>query len=388
MTGPGAAAATTDRRDNSPTIVETRDELSSLYRALRTAIRPLRPRLVAPPKKPMPRGSPQLSHDARITRTSACGVTERQDEFGLGLWVYDFEPKGWGDDSTGTSTTKTTKTTTTTHHHRVLFFAGGGFRAPPSSFHWRLVAQMAREMADTHRFTLVSYPLAPANTAADSLPLLREYLRRLVAATAAADDYDDATASGSVGLGRQRRRISLMGDSSGGNIALSLGMWWATQLGGTGMPIDTDVDTPPTPGLLRAVYAISPVVDMRDTNPDIDAADKLDPLLTKVLTEEVAAAWSGTPTSPATAATTPTTAMATAALARDDPSISPVCHDAAVFVNLAAQGIRVHGIIGTDDCLAPDALLFQQKCVKQGVPGRWLVWKGQMHCFVLAGVGA
>jgi len=411
------------------TTVETRTDLSLLYKVLRTIIKPMRPNLASPPKKSLPRGSVKLSRDAKIQQARRCDVVERQDEFGLGLWLYDFIPKSrvqkqkqqgqhqktqpQASGSTVATTSTTTTTTGTGPRHRVLFFNGGGFQAPPSPMHWELVANLAAQFPAEYQFTLVSYPMAPKSPAAESLPLLREYLRRVI------------TASAEVG-----GSVSLMGDSAGGNIAISLGMWWATQLeeaakrrsndGGGGEDLGRGVVgegiNPIQPGILKSVVAISPVVDMQNTNPEIDALNKLDPILTKDLIERVAAGWSGTSkrTTPvattagapgSSASTNPpsspnrdspqditiqhklkATTTNTKPLSRDDPAISPLCHEQGVFASLAKHEIHVHGIIGTNDCLAPDALLFKDKCVKAQVPGRWLVWEGQMHCFALAGV--
>lgn len=406
----GPSPLSNDSTAPSRTIVETRTDLSLFYKVLRAIIKPMRPHLASPPKKPLPRGSVKLSRVAKIQQARRCEVIERQDEFGLGLWVYDFIPKSraqkqkqkqkahpQASDSTVASTA-----TDASPRHRVLFFNGGGFQAPPSPMHWKLVANLATHFPNEYQFTLVSYPLAPESPAGESLPLLREYLRRLIAAS--------TEVGGS---------ISLMGDSAGGNIAISLGMWWATQLeeavrrrgndDGGRENVERGVVgeriTPIQPGILKSVVAISPVVDMQNTNPDIDAKNKLDPILTKDLTERVAAAWSGTSkrTTPvALTAKVPesspgsqdievqhkpkATTTNTRPLARDDPTISPLCHDDGVFASLARHGIHMHGIIGTSDCLAPDALLFKGKCVEAQVPGRWLVWEGQMHCFALAGV--
>jgi hypothetical protein len=43
---------------------------------------------------------------------------------------------------------------------------------------------------------------------------------------------------------------------------------------------------------------------------------------------------------------------------------------------LKRVGIKVHGILGTADVLAPDALAFKDLCEEHGVQGQWLVWKG------------
>lgn len=54
------------------------------------------------------------------------------------------------------------------------------------------------------------------------------------------------------------------------------------------------------------------------------------------------------------------------------------------LTNLRASGIRIDGVIGTADVLAHDSMVFLERCREEDVPGRWLVWEGQMHCFPLA----
>lgn len=66
-----------------------------------------------------------------------------------------------------------------------------------------------------------------------------------------------------------KNNITLMGDSSGGNIALSLGFWWASSASK-----HTDGSK------LKNILAISPATDLRNINSDIKEADKHDPVLT------------------------------------------------------------------------------------------------------------
>lgn len=54
------------------------------------------------------------------------------------------------------------------------------------------------------------------------------------------------------------------------------------------------------------------------------------------------------------------------------------------LANLRASEIRIDGVIGTADVEAHDSMVFLQRCREAEVPGRWLVWEGQMHCFPLA----
>lgn len=147
--------------------------------------------------------------------------------------------------------------------------------------------------------------------------------------------------------------MTLAGDSAGGNVALSLALWDASVMVTEGRE---------KTGALKNVLVVSPPCDMRNTNPAISDADRHDPILTVGMIESVAAKWA-------------------AELPRNDPRISPVFGDVAALKRI---GVRVHGVVGTYDVLAPDALAFKDLCEKHGVPGDWLVWEKQMHCFPLA----
>ena len=292
----------------------TRNDLSLLYRCLRRVIRPLRPRLVKP-GKPLPAGSPKLKRPK-----SKCRIEERLFQ---GLYLYDFHPLGHGPD-------RNTKRLT---QHKVFYFAGGGFQSPPSSGHWKLCADISNQLRDTHQITLVSYPLAPSSPASESLPTLQTWLE--AEASAAASD---------------NRRITLMGDSAGGNVVLSLSFWWASK-------------QPGRSSLINA-FVISPATDLRNDNPEIAEADKHDPVLSVSLTTEVAKKWA-------------------AHLPRDSPELSPNLAD---FNVLQQSKVKVHGVVGTHDVLAPDAIIFRELCAKYKIPGEWLQWEGQMHCFPIASV--
>ena len=168
-----------------------------------------------------------------------------------------------------------------------------------------------------------------------------------------------------------------MGDSSGGNIALSLGFWAVENY----HPLEptTTSTTPDFP--LKSILAISPAVDLRNVNPAMHGADKLDPVLTISLTSRVARAWAS-PTANSKhlseVADGPRPARVT------DAQLSPLLNSDDVFQALVRNRVRVDGVVGTHDVLAPDALLFMRKCERCGVRGRWLVWENQMHCFPLA----
>jgi acetyl esterase/lipase len=100
---------------------------------------------------------------------------------------------------------------------------------------------------------------------------------------------------------------------------------------------------------------------MRNNNPDIDATDQKDSLLSRKAIEEVARGWMGKWSS-------------------SDPRIFPILADLEL---LKRVNIKVDGVIAGYDVLAPDAVLFRNKLGECGVEGDWLEWEKQMHCFPL-----
>ena len=156
--------------------------------------------------------------------------------------------------------------------------------------------------------------------------------------------------------GENGQRVTLMGDSAGGNVVLSLAFWWA---GRKERIVESKGNRT---GNLVNVLAISPATDLRNVNEGIKEADKHDPVLSVELTTDVGRKWAGD-------------------LGTGDPTVSPNLADLNV---LAQSGVKVHGVVGTHDVLGPDAIVFRELCAKHNVPGEWLQWEGQMHCFPLA----
>ncbi|KAI0471832.1 Alpha/Beta hydrolase protein [Xylariaceae sp. FL0804] len=384
-TGNGTGAATTggnskSNSNNSSRIsssdlmtVTHRSDLSTFFRVVRAALRPIRPRL-ATTKVRFPPGSPRLvRRPARIGRVAIRErVVDNGARDGDRLFMYDFETA----DKTGTGTGTGIRPPT----HFVYYFCGGGFQAPPSPGHWKFCAHLAAELGkDAGHVTLVSYPLAPHSPAHISQPILRRWLASVL---------KEAAAKGHI--------VSLAGDSAGGNVALSLALWCADQLAAARRDIndndndyadaDADADAKAKAAAaqqfarLRSVVSISPPTDMRNDNPEMAAADRAEPILSRALTDKVAAAWSQR--------------CGDGVNGDGDgngDNNGEEDHDEALLHSpnradlapLAASGIRVDGVVGTADILAPDALLFLRRCRDAGVRGDWLVWEGQMHCFPL-----
>ncbi|KAH0832778.1 hypothetical protein AYO21_00322 [Fonsecaea monophora] len=415
--------------------ITTRTDLSFLYRALRAVMKPLRPRLVQLGGSAQPAGSPRLSpprkRGVQITETRCADV-----------WMYRYRVnarageggkargrRGGGRDERGGGGGGERGRRV----HHVYYFCGGGFQSPPSSEHWRFVAQLAQDLArhrssstspvdvndggkhhdEPHKNTdtdteielvLVSYPLAPKNPASESLRILRKWLTTVM---------DEVAAKGNT--------LSLAGDSSGGNVVLSLGFWAVQNYGvgpsqhqqqqqqqqsqqvhsrtetplATGDDDDNDLTkcTNEGPGMrsregkfsLTALISISGPTDLTNTNPEIRKADQLDCLLTEKTTREVAQVWTANDDSNGTANKKKQNSPSHEPTPLTDPSVSPLLNPDAAFHALKERQVHVHGVLGTHDVLAPDAIAFMHKCQRLGLTGQWLVWEGQMHCFPLAG---
>lgn len=249
-------------------------------------------------------------------KNNGCQVTELQVE---DTWIYSFS-------STSAEPTKKL--------HKIFYFAGGGFRGVPTKQHWALCAEFSRQLPE-YEINLVSYPLVPNTPATEAIPHLECLYRRW---------EHDAKEEGWT--------MTLMGDSSGGNIALVLGIYGATRW----------LADPKTPKCaVESIFAVCPAADLRHQNPEIDTKALKDPLLSRKTIEGVAAGWAGE-------------------WSLSDPRISPTLADLAV---LQRANIKVDGVLGGYDVLAPEGAQFREKLAEVGVKGDWLVWEKQIHCFVL-----
>ncbi|RVX73643.1 hypothetical protein B0A52_02533 [Exophiala mesophila] len=362
----------TPKAESSSIQITTRDDLSLLYRFVRTIIKPLRPKLASSSTQ-QPGGSIRLipPHKEDLE------VIESQVE---SVWQYTYQTKSSAASPGGHGARPA---------HQIYYFHGGGFQMRPSNQHRVFLRRLSRDLYRRSQtqvpnrpeplLTLVSYPLAPHSPAHKSLPILQKWLSATL---------DNAVQSGDT--------VTLMGDSSGGNLALSLGFWasehykapsavahFDSELGSKeGVPSNI---RPKASSPLVSIIAISPAVDLRNVNPEIQQMDRLDPVLTAKLTGDVGQIWS---TGSSSKKPSDTKADHAHFLSVDDPQLSPLLNSENAFRGLASKDIKIHGIFGTFDVLSPDAKLFMHKCEKYGVRGQWLVWEGQMHCFPLtAGKG-
>ncbi|KAL1597014.1 hypothetical protein SLS60_008596 [Paraconiothyrium brasiliense] len=311
-TRPTVEASTKD----STIRVTTRHDRSMLMFLLQCLLRPFHNH-IGRSGHSRPKGSMEIKPSP--IGTKRCNVTHRVV---CDIHVYDMIAK-----EPSESTTK----------KRIYYFGGGGWQTPPSSQHWGMCSRMAQDVPGT-TVSLVSYPLAPHNPAPDAFPWLMRFYREIMAS---AEELGE--------------KIILAGDSSGGNIVLSLIL---EALREDDQNVDVEAKSAPHP---VAIFATCPSTDLTRNNPDIKKTQKNDPMLTVKFVKSTAKAWCGDwdPT---------------------DRRVSPVNADISL---LTKYGVHVHGITAGYDLLSPDGVLFRKQLEENGVTGQWLHWEKQMHCFVL-----
>jgi len=199
----------------------------------------------------------------------------------------------------------------------VLYLHGGGFVGDIDLFHWRFASRMAR--ATGARFVLPAYPLAPAYTWRDSHgPLLRLFQELAI---------------------ESPQGVTLMGDSAGGGLALTLAQTVARSAG-------------PQPIRLALV---APWVDLAGETPGTEEARAHDPWLTLSKLRLYGSWWAGD----------------------DDvhrPEVSPLHGD---FTGLPPTLV----LCGTRDLLLPQVRETVRRAIQAGVHVTYREEHGLLHVY-------
>ena len=178
-------------------------------------------------------GSPRLK--APLLVRDKCNVEERNVE---SIWLYDITDKS--SPAAIASASRKPK--------RIFYVAGGSWQAPPDDAHWKFLSDLVRRLDGPATVTLISCPLAPKSPAAITFPMLEKL-------------YHALSADGAF----EKEEVCFAGDSSGGNIVLSLVMHCLSNGETTGAPP-------------ASLVLISPSVDLSHRHSELKSAEKRDPL--------------------------------------------------------------------------------------------------------------
>jgi acetyl esterase/lipase len=199
---------------------------------------------------------------------------------------------------------------------RALFLHGGCYVFEIDPLHWRFVAQLVRETGVT--ITVPIMPLAPSGRASVVVDRVAHIAQSLIADVGAAN-------------------VSLIGDSSGGGMALAVAMELR--------------DRKHEP--LRAIVLSAPWLDISGTDPKLAEIAPSDP-------------WLAVPGTKAAGA------LYRAELPETDWRVSPIHGD---LTNLGPVTV----VTGTRDIVHADALRLLAKATKQGIPIDFHVGEGMIH---------
>lgn len=205
-----------------------------------------------------------------------------------------------------------------TVRQRILYLHGGAYCFEMTSFHWKLIAEMVERLSA--HITIPIYPLAPEHQFDSIYAMTRSVYRQVLS---------------------EGGRVSIMGDSAGGNMALVLTMMAAEE----GWP------------LADRLLLISPSLDMTLANPETMEVAKHDPWLGIEGGREAVRIYAG-------------------GLDFGDWRISPI------YGNLAVLPPTLI-FCGTRDLLYPDTVLFVNKARQQGVDAELYIGRGMIHVWPL-----
>ncbi|MFN7160546.1 MAG: alpha/beta hydrolase fold domain-containing protein [Candidatus Gracilibacteria bacterium] len=198
----------------------------------------------------------------------------------------------------------------------ILYMYGGGYVHRIKSLQWKFLAHLVAETGCSIHVPI--YPLAPMHYYKDVFEMLLPLYQRLIEKNTP-------------------ENITIMGDSSGGSIALVLAMTLREK-------------TLPQPS---KILLISPALDMSLSNPELPEVEKLDPILALPAATEIGKIY-----------------------AKDlDPThymISPIYGN---ITDLA----KIHLFVGTHEICYPDAVRFKKLAEEQGIEFEYYPYEEMIH---------
>ena len=228
-------------------------------------------------------------------------VTSHIDSYHLhGMKVFSISPK------------------TEQRKQRVLYLHGGGYIHQPSAFHWRFLSRLVKETE--MEFIVPIYPKTPEHTYEEAYKAVEELYKKLV---------------------QEDENIVIMGDSAGGGLTLGFVQWLKKEQ----LPMP------------KAQIVISPWLDITLGNSDIEAYERVEPMLKPDNLKIIGKIWSGN-------------------AAPDYYKISPMYGD--------LSGLpKLYLFVGTREIILPDARKYVQLLEAAGADYEYYEYAMQNHVFPL-----
>ena len=211
-------------------------------------------------------------------------------------------------------------TNETQTNKKILYFHGGSYMAEATSNHWKFIEQLAKDTGAT--IILPDYPLSPKYTYKDVFNMVEPLYKEIIEQTGS-------------------ENLIIMGDSAGGGLSLAL----EEQLGEQDIPM-------PSKTIL-----ISPWLDVRLNNPEIEKTEKVDTILNKESLRLAGIAYASNE-------------------GMKSYLVNPIDGDLSKLQNVTI-------LIGTYDILNPDVKLLQQKAQKQNVEVEVKEYEQAKHIWII-----
>jgi epsilon-lactone hydrolase len=215
---------------------------------------------------------------------------------------------------------KIAASTSSSSHSHVLYLHGGSYVYNFNPVHWAFMTKLVDRLGCT--VIAPDYPLAPNHQAPETVRFVLEQYRILTATVGA-------------------KNVTVMGDSAGAGLALVLAQQLRT----------ANLEQPAN------LILLSPWLDLSMTNPGIQNADALDPMLSVSGLQQAARLYAGE-------------------LSLSDPLVSPLY---GTLKDLAPMTL----FIGTFDVLQPDCQVLKAKAESLGVKLAYHEVERMVHVWML-----
>ncbi len=211
-------------------------------------------------------------------------------------------------------------TNETQTNKKILYFHGGSYMAEATSNHWKFIEQLAKDTGAT--IILPDYPLLPKYTYKDVFNMVEPLYKEIIEQTGS-------------------ENLIIMGDSAGGGLVLAL----EEKLG------EENITMP------AKTILISPWLDVRLNNPEIEKIEKVDNILNKESLRLAGIAYASNE-------------------GMENYLVNPIDGDLRKLQNVTI-------LTGTYDILNPDAKLLQQKARKQNVQIEIKEYEQAKHIWII-----